>query len=130
MDQILIKYSPLARRVIHDLEAIACSRVQAMAKFAEVLEHGGVFGSPISNDRWLFLTCEPPEDRIGIDPEYLSPAWNAAVVNEAKNWRVVFFFDDRAVALELLEAILANGDVDTTLNGDSRIVGMNAGPWR
>jgi hypothetical protein len=127
---MLTKYSPLspARAEINGVAAVACTEQVAFAQFAAVLEHGGVFGSPIANGRWLFLNHEPPEDRVDIEPCFLSPEWDAIVAHDAENWHVIFFFGTRAVALELFEAMRSGADVDPILNRAGG--GVASGPWR
>jgi hypothetical protein len=94
------------------------------------VERGGVVGCPVSSERWLFLSREPPEDRVSIAAEHLSPAWEAMVVDEAKNWYVVFFIADRAVASSLGDALVTGGDIDAILDRGPGIVGVDSGPWR
>src|SRR5450755_1975310 len=115
---MLTKYSPLspARAQIRGVAAVACTQEVAFAQFAAVLEHGGVFGSPIANGRWLFLNHEPPEDHVDVEPSFLSPEWDAIVAHEAENWHVMFFFETRAIALELFEAMRSGADVDPILD--------------
>jgi hypothetical protein len=119
---MLAKYSSRPD-AIRELEAASFSPESVM--IAVVFEHGGVVGCPVSNERWLFLSREPPEDRVGIEPEHPSPEWEATVVNGKKNWYVVFFIVDRAVASSLGEALVTGGEVDAILDRSPEIVGCS-----
>lgn len=113
---MLTKYSPYWMREFSQLPADESSPNAAMARFAAVLEHGGQFGVPISDGRWLLIVHEPPEDRVGVEAEFLSPEWSAEVINEPQNWRVTFLFDDRATAVALAAALFKDGSVDHILD--------------